>query len=474
MKNRRNTLYFSVQFRSLLVLLGLFSLMASAGCADNAEALSLWYEQPAKGWTEALPVGNGRLGAMVFGGIQAERIQLNEESVWAGPPVPDAPQGAYEALVEARKLIFEEKYADAERVIAGRFLGPRIAPRSHQTLGDLRLELKLPDAAPTNYRRDLNLDTAIAQTQFEVEGVIYTRHIFSSAPDDVLVVSMTASRPAALNLNVRLDRPADFETVSVGDNTLAMFGQARHDGKHKGVRFHTLLRADVRGGTCTPDGNTLAIADADSALLLLTAATDYNKNAPDEPLTDDLSGKCAVKIQKAIAKGFDSLKKAHLEDHRRLFRRVELDLGGAEAAAVPTDNGLPPSKPEKDDPPWPCSIFSTAAIFYRHLRPAICRNLQGIWNEHIAAPWNADYHLNVNLQMNYWPAEVANLSECHEPFFDYIEAPVPSARKTAQPVYRARGFVAHVESDVWRWTTPKRAHPMGKCALAAHGAPSTS
>jgi alpha-L-fucosidase 2 len=456
MKNGRQAVTILLQFRFFIVILVGFGVWISTGCAENAQELSLWYEQPAAAWTEALPVGNGRLGAMVFGGVGTERIQLNEASVWAGPPVPDAPQGAYEALVEARKLIFEEKYADAERVIARRFLGPRIAPRSYQTLGDLKLDMQLPEGEPKNYRRELNLDTAIAATRFEVEGVTYTRQVFSSTPDNVMVILLTVSQPAKLNLKVRLDRPADFETVAVGNTTLAMSGQAQHNGRHKGVRFHTALRADVRGGTCVADGNGLAIGNADSVLLLLAAATDYNKKSPYEPLTHNLSNVCTAQIETALAKGVDALRRAHLDEHRRLFGRVELDLGGADAAARPTDKRLADVKAGKDDPALAMLYFQYGRyLLIGSSRPGgLPANLQGIWNEHLEAPWNSDYHLNVNLQMNYWPAEVTNLSECHGPFFDYIEAHVPSARKTAQEVYRARGFVAHVESDVWHWTTP--------------------
>ena len=451
------TMTFTQIFKPLrFVLLAGLVLTGSGGYAESSQALSLWYEQPARAWTDALPVGNGRLGAMVFGGIETERIQLNEESVWAGPPVPDAPQGAYEAMVEARKLIFEEKYAEAQSVIGRRFLGPRIAPRSYQTLGDLRLEMELPSAASKKYRRELNLDSAIAATQFEVEGVTYTREVFSSAVDDVLVVSLAASKPGALRLKVRLDRPADFETVAVGDMALAMNGQAGHEGKHKGVHYQSLLRADVRGGTCSAEGNALVIRNADTVLLLLAAATDYNKKSPYEPLTSDLAEHCRGQVQKALAKGLDALKAAHLDDYRRLFRRVTLDLGGAEAAALPTDKRLEAVKAGKDDPSLAMLYFQYGRyLLIGSSRPGnLPANLQGIWNDLLAAPWNADYHLNINLQMNYWPAEVANLSECHEPFFDYIEALVPSAQKTAREVYQCRGFVAHVESDVWHWTTP--------------------
>ena len=439
-----------------LILLTGFVLAALPVRADTPDALTLWYQQPAKAWTDALPVGNGRLGAMVFGGVAAERIQLNEESVWAGPPVPEAPEGAYEALVEARKLIFEDKYAEAQSVIGRRFLGPRISPRSYQTLGDLRLEMDLPKSDATGYRRELNLDTAIAAVQFEVEGVTYTREVFSSAVDDVLVVSLAASKAGALNMKVRLDRPADFETVAAGDTALAMSGQAAHEGKHKGVRYQALLRADVRGGTCSAEENALVIRSADAVVLLLAAATDYNKTSPYEPRTADLAAQCGEQIQKALAKGVDALKAAHTDDHQRLFRRVTLDVGGAEAAALPTDKRLEAVKAGKDDPALAMLYFQYGRyLLIGSSRPGnLPANLQGIWNDQLAAPWNADYHLNINLQMNYWPAEVTNLSECHDPFFEYLEAHVAPAQKTAREVYHCRGFVAHVESDVWHWTTP--------------------
>ncbi len=433
-----------------------FVLWGVGAYAERQQTLSLWYQQPARRWTEALPVGNGRLGAMVFGGVQNERIQLNIDSLWAGPPVPQPPQGAYEALVEARKLFFEDQYAQAERIIARRFLGPRISPRSHQTLGDLRLEMRLPDTDINTYRRELNLDTAVATTTFEVDGVTYKREVFASAPDEVLVISLTASEPAALNLTVRLDRPADYETVAVGDSMLMISGQASHNGSHKGVRYHATLYADVSGGRSTTEGNALAIHDADAVRLLLTAATDYNQDDPYDPLTDDLRARCGGRLLEALAQSHETLKTAHIDDHRRLFRRVELDLGGSEAARIPTDKRLEAVSGGAHDPALVMLYFQ----FGRYLligssRPGtLPANLQGLWNEHIEAPWNADYHININMQMNYWPAEVTNLSECHDPFFDLVEALIPSGQKTAQEVYRCRGFVAHHTTDAWLWTTP--------------------
>lgn len=455
MKNSLKTSGIIFSLVHLLLFSGFFPIeLTEAG--KSPETLALWYESPAQKWTEALPVGNGRLGAMVFGGVGKERIQLNEESVWAGPPVPQPAPGAYEALAEARKLIFEGKYAEAESVIGRRFLGTRIAPRSHQTLGDMRLELGIDAANVKGYRRELNLDTAIAATTFEGEGIVYTQEVFASAPDNVLVVYLKTSRAGAINLKVHLDRPVDFETAASGTNALVMFGQAGHGEKQKGVRYHTTLYADCRGGTCSSEGNALVIQKADAVMFVLAAATDYNKKAPTEPLEINLAQHCMQQVEKALTKGYAALRTAHIEDHRRLFRRTALDLGGAEASTLPTDQQIEAVKAGKDDPALAMLYFQYGRyLLIGSSRPGdLPANLQGIWNDQIEAPWNADYHLNINLQMNYWPAEVCNLSDCHEPFFDYLEALVPSARKTAEEVYHSRGFVAHVESDVWHWTTP--------------------
>ncbi|MCI0498981.1 MAG: glycoside hydrolase family 95 protein [Planctomycetales bacterium] len=441
----------------------------------QTDGLMLWYQQPAEKWVEALPVGNGRLGAMVYGGIHQEKIQLNEESVWAGPPVPKAPDGAKEALPEIRTLLFEGKHAEAERLLMERFIGTRISPRSHQTLGDLTLDFALPQESATAYRRELNIDTAIAATTFTLSGVRYSRDVFSSPVDNVLVVVLRGDKPGSLTLKVTLNRHADFETTALDNTTLQMSGQVSQKGQHKGVRYLARLNVRLTGGKSIIDNNSLSIEKADEVILFLAAATDYNAADPSSPRTDDLAERCRKEIAVAAQKTPAQLRQDHVQRHQELFRRCQLWLGDSPQDKKPTDVRLEELKKGASDP----GLFVLYFQYGRYLligssRPGcLPANLQGIWNDSLEAPWNADYHTNINIQMNYWPAEVTNLSECHEPFFDYIDAYVPAGRKTAQTVYGCRGFVGHVEGDVWHWTDPAghpqwAMWPMGLTWCTAH------
>ena len=431
------------------------SLQNSDERVEGGEDVQLWYKQPARKWTEALPVGNGRLGAMVFGGTTQERIQLNEDTVWAGPPVPQDRVGAYKHIAEARKLIFEGKYSEAQRIMQSQVMGQRISPRSHQTLGDLRLTFP-PGQIIKDYRRELDLDTGIATTTFKKDGISYKREVFASVPDNAIVVRLTADKPGSISIDATLDRPADFELKGAEPGTLAMFGQVSQDGKHKGVKYHTQLRAKPQVGQLEINDKTISIKNADAVTLLLVAATDYNFNNPYKPLTRDLARMCARQLAAVGKKSYKRIKADHIAEHRRLFRRVNLDLGTTPAAAKPTDERLKALLEGAEDPALAALYFQ----FGRYLLICCSRpgcmpsNLQGLWNEHTAAPWNADYHININIQMNYWPAEVCNLSECHEPFFRLTKALLPSGRKTARDVYNCRGFVAHHTTDVWWHTSP--------------------
>jgi alpha-L-fucosidase 2 len=572
----------------------------SAGVAEgDFSDLKLWYNHPAAKWTEALPVGNGRLGAMVFGGTTSERIQLNEDTLWAGPPVPQDRVGAYEHIAEARKLIFEGKYSEAQGIMQREVMGPRISPRSYQTLGDIRIKMAgaeksagtvaltewrrggedgpansehtRPDFDDSNwqrltvkndkfardggavgvgkkavfrssfdltaeqlraglgtlalgpiddssviylngmevgrtnnwakphtfnvgnnlkqgknvlavvvgniggaggmtasvvlssgpasggpYRRQLDLDTAIATTTFEIDEVRYRREVFAGPVDQVVVVRLTANKPGSISVEVALDRPADFEVKPVGSDTLTMFGQASQGGKHKGVKYHTALQAKAEGGTVEIKDGKIAVAGADALTLLLSAATDYNFDNPYDPFDRDLARICAKQLASAGKRDFKRIRADHVAEHRRLFRRVSLDIGTTPAAEKPTDERLKALREGADDPALAALYFQ----FGRYLLISCSRpgcmpsNLQGLWSEHMAAPWNADYHININIQMNYWPAEVCNLSECHDPFFRLTEGLVPLGRKTARDVYNCRGFVAHHTTDAWLHTSP--------------------
>jgi alpha-L-fucosidase 2 len=457
MRDLKRIAIFALIFVSVLVT-GCSVLGAQAG-KDRVESwdnLKLCYDKPAQKWTEALPVGNGRLGAMAFGGTTQERIQLNEDTLWAGPPVPQDRVGAYEHIAEARKLVFQGKYSEAQSVMQRNVMGQRISPRSYQTLGDLRIEMPASIGPSESYKRELDLDTAIATTTFTADGTTYTREVFASPVDQAVVVHLTADKPGSISIDVGLDRPADFSIEAVAPDTLAMFGQASHKGNHKGVKYHSRLRARLEGGRLATKDKAISIRNADAVTLFLVAATDYNFNDPYKPLERDLARACDAQLAAVKTKSYEKLKAAHMAEHRRLFRRVNLDLGTTAAAAKPTDQRLQALRDGADDP----ALVGLYFQFGRYLLISCSRagsmpsNLQGLWNESLAAPWNADYHININIQMNYWPAEVCNLSECHDPFFRLTEALVPSGRKTARDVYNCRGFVAHHTTDAWFHTSP--------------------
>ncbi|KPK76762.1 MAG: hypothetical protein AMJ79_05525 [Phycisphaerae bacterium SM23_30] len=455
-----------MKYRSFVTVVILTIILWGSGCSvgsdDSSEGekplvrLCLWYDRPAEDWeSEALPVGNGRLGAMVFGGVQEERILLNEDTIWAGPPVPEARIESFRALKEARELFFEGLYGLGQQVVQDRLMSPRIAPRSYQPLGDLRLKFEL-EGEVSDYRRELDLETAIATTRFTQGDATFSREVFSSPVDQVIVVSITADKGGKITLEAALDRPADYTVRAEGPDRLVMFGQASQDGKHKGVKYETQLQAKIQGGEITAKEKVLRIVKADAAVLLLAAATDYNHARPKTPHTHDLGKICRDQLAAAGQKSYQELRKDHIAEHQRLFKRVELDLGVTAAANMPTDQRLEAVKDGQEDPQLIALYFQYGRyLLICSSRPGCMpANLQGLWNPHLEAPWNSDYHLNINLQMNYWPAEVGNLSECHEPFFDLIERLRPSGRITARLVFYCPGFTANHVTDAWLFTAP--------------------
>ena len=406
----------------------------------------LWYSAPAEEWVEALPVGNGRLGGMVFGRIADERIQLNEDTVWAGAPQDRDIPGAYRHLPEIRAMLFAGRYVEAERMIEETIMSERIFPKGYQTLGDLWLD-SAPSPGPSEYRREIDLETGVARTEWAVNGLSFRREVFSSAPHDVLVVRIESDRPGSISTTVRLDRPADA-SAAASSNELLLAGRAGHEGEQLGVRFEARLRVLAAGGTVRAEGKSLVIDKADSATLIVAAATNYLGQDPTEQTTGRLEA--AAKV------GYAGLREAHENDHRAIFNRVSLDLGGQDQRSRPIDERLRSVRSGSRDP----DLVATYFQFGRYLlmgssRPgSMPANLQGIWNDKIAPPWNSDYHININVQMNYWPADVANLSEMQEPLWDLLDNLRPRGRKTARDHYGARGFVAHHTTDAWWWTSP--------------------
>ena len=436
-----------------LVVCGIFftgSLVSGAesvgGNDEQWSRLKLWYDKPAGQWTEALPVGNGRLGAMVYGTVQTERLQLNEDTVWAGHPVDRDRVGAYKYLPEARRLIFEGKYVEAQRIMQRQFMGERLV-RSYQTLGDLRLRFG-GNGQVTDYRRQLDLDTATVTIKYRLGDAIFTREVFSSPVDQCIIVRLECDKPGQITFDANLWRPEDFTVETAGSDGIVMKGQATMKGEYRGVNFEARLKIIPEGGRLIATNEGVRLENADAATILIVASTNYHG--------DDPQAVCEKQLAAAAGEKYSELKKAHLAEHRRLFRRVALNLGNNSATDKPTDERLQDVKDGAEDP----ALFALYFQFGRYLLISSSRpgcmpaNLQGLWNEHIEAPWNCDYHININIQMNYWPAEVCNLAECHEPFFDLIDSLRPRGRKTARDVYNCRGFVAHHTTDAWFWTSP--------------------
>ncbi len=412
--------------------------------------LTLWFRNPAKAWVEALPVGNGQLGAMVFGGVAHERIQLNEHTLWSGHPVQDDDPKARETIGEMRKLLLDGKFAEANAVgRAWRPAQPRAKRPSYQALADLWLDFPETSGAPDYYRRELNLDTGIARTEIRAGGVRYNREVLVSHPDQAVVVRLAADRPGSLTFAVKLTREADAKAESAAPNRIVLHGQAADEG----VVFEARLEAHNEGGQVVPTPEGLSIKGANTVTLLLTAATNYRLHYPDFQ-GGDPSEAVAQRLQAVAAKPYERIRESHVSAHRRLFRRVELDLGGTDRSHLPTDERLAAIQKGGDDP----QLLAVYFQFGRYLLMSSSRpgtmpaNLQGIWAEGMAPPWQADYHVNINIQMNYWPAEVGNLSECHEPLFDFTDMLRDPGRRTAELEYGCKGWVVHYTTDPWGHT----------------------
>jgi hypothetical protein len=422
--------------------------------AVPVRGLTLWYDRPAGAWTEALPVGNGRLGAMVFGGVAEERIQLNEETIWAGPPFPTQREHGAEALAEARGLYFAGQPDKAEALLQAEALAPHISPRSYQPLGDLRLRFDGLGEV-TAYRRSLSLDHGIASTAFVAGGSLYTRRVAASYPDGVIAVQLRTDAPGGMSFAVALDRPADFETEVLGEDGLAIRGRAQHNGEHPGVRYEGRLRVRVEDGAVRAAEGGLRVEGASQATILLTGATDYNIADPFTALERDPGGACETVLASAAARSTRDLLARHVRDHAGLMSRVELDLGEG-ASRLPTDQRLALVRAGRADPGLEALYFQ----YGRYLLIASSRggdmpaNLQGLWNDQMEAPWNADFHSNINLQMNYWPALVGNLADCHLPLIRFIEGTAKEGAKTAQYYFGAPGWTAYHTQNPWFETAP--------------------
>ncbi|MEN8661020.1 MAG: glycoside hydrolase family 95 protein [Lentimonas sp.] len=410
------------------------------------EPLTLWYRKPATKWeTEALPLGNGRMGAMVFGGVDRERIQFNEETVWDGKYIDRHNPEALKALPDVQRLLFEGRNKEAKDLAGKTMMGIPARIKSYQTLGDLLFDFPDTDTVEA-YRRDLDLTTGIAKVSYRVDEVTYTREVFASEPDQVIAIRMTADRSRQLNFTARFDRRDAIMSEAPG-NRLVL------SGKLEGIHYEAQVLPRVKGGSVEVKDGQLIISNADEVTLLLTGATSY---VSVEDYSADAKARCEEVLKPVWKKSYAQIRTDHIADHQALFNRVQLDLGTTEAIKLPTDERLQAIKKGAHDPQFETLYFQ----FGRYLMMGSSRqgylpaNLQGKWCQNYKAPWSSDYHLNINFQMNYWPTQVSNLSECHLPYFDYIESLVPYGTNTAKQHYGADGWVVHHLSDIFGKTTP--------------------
>lgn len=463
------------------ILISIFSLAVLA-CNGPEEPLQppmkLWYDQPANAqlpddkngwkddqhWLSALPLGNGSLGVMVFGDVHQERLQLNEESMWSGSPDDNDNPAAYAALDSIRQLLFAGKFREASELTqqtqvckgagSGYGNGTQVPFGSFQTLGDLHIDMGT-QGAYQDYYRELDLDDAVARVSYTLDGVHYQRELFTSYPDQVLVARFTADQPGKISFRCTMDRPERYHST-IENEQLVMSGKLTDGKGGDGLAYMARLKAIPTGGEVSYEDTTLVVNNADEVILLLAASTDYQLKRPDYQGRDH-QRITAENIRQAAGKPYQQLFNGHLQEYQSYFKRVALDLQSADTLApIPTDQRLAHYRAQPADPYLESLLFQYGRyLLISASRPGtLPANLQGIWSNKIQTPWNGDYHTDVNIQMNYWPAEVTNLAEIHLPFFDLLSSLVEPGSRTAQVHYNAKGWVVHPITNVWGYTSP--------------------
>jgi alpha-L-fucosidase 2 len=445
------------------------------------QQLKVWYRQPAREWTEALPVGNGRLGAMVFGGTDEERLQLNEDTIWTGGPYDPAVDGAAGALAEVRRLVFAGRYMEAHELFGRRMMGKPIEQMKYQPLGNLILTLP-SQGEVTEYRRDLDLDQAVTSVSYRRAGVRYRREVLASPVHQVIVVRLTADRPGQVSFSAALRGVRNTQHSNYGTDyfrmdgappdALVLTGRTSSFLEVQGrVHYEARLVAQAEGGSVEVEGARMKVTNADSVTLLLAAASNFVNH---EDVSGDPHGRVEQVLRQVSGVSWERVRADHVAEHRRLFRRAALDLGTSDHAALPTDERVK-RLTSLNDP-------HLAALYFQYgrylmisssrvgTRPA---NLQGIWNDNSNPWWDSKYTTNINFEMNYWPAEVTNLAECHEPLVEMTKALAGPGGRVAKAHYGARGWVLHQNTDIWLAAAPMDGPtwgtwPMGGAWLATH------
>jgi alpha-L-fucosidase 2 len=430
-----------------ILFAGIFLLCLSCTPGEENLTLKLWYDRPATTWNEALPVGNGRLGAMVFGGVQKERIQFNEETLWTGGPHSYAHEGAVNHLEELRTLLREGKQEKAHELAMAEFMSVPLRQKEYQPFGDIYLEFP-GHQEYSEYSRELDISNAICRTSYKLGEVHYTREIFSSHPSQVIVIQLNADKAGSLDFNVSMDSPHVNSTVSYVNGRLHL-DVAVTDGVLLGTAG---IHVETDGKLSEEEGK-IGVRDASTATLRLSAATSFISY---EDVSGDPRSKMQNYLEASLGSTYADLKKAHIADYRELFDRFSLDLGSNGRDTIPTDRRLLKFMDDPEDP----SLISLYTQYGRYLMISASRpgtqpsNLQGIWNQDVKPAWGSKYTVNINAEMNYWPAEISNLGDCHEPLFRMVEDCAETGRRTAAEHYGAEGWVLHHNTDLWRGTAP--------------------
>ena len=435
-----------------LILYLFFIGVSTVGFPQTRPALKLWYTTPANAvWENALPIGNGRLGAMVYGNVAKETIQLNEHTVWSGSPNRNDNPDALAALPQVRQLIFDGKQKEAEQLANKSILTKKSHGQMFQPVGNLNLTFDGHETY-TNYYRDLDIERAVAKTSYTVGDVTYTREVLASFPDNVIVIHLTASKPGKLSFSASYStQHKPFESKTSSANELTLSGTTSdHEGVKGMVKFKSITRIKPEGGTLSTNDTTLTVKGANAATVYVAIATNFTNY---KDLSGDENARAATYLNKAYPKSFAVILNPHITTYQKFFNRVKLDLGATEAAKLPTDERLSNFRSVNDP--------QLVTLYYQYGRYLLisssqpggqAANLQGIWNNKMRPPWDSKYTININAQMNYWPAERTNLAELHEPFLRMVKELSETGQETAKVMYGARGWMAHHNTDIWRAT----------------------
>ena len=452
----------------------IFVILFFLGTIIQAQDLTLWYDEPSKAWEDALPIGNGRIGAMVYGNPVVEYLQLNDDSMWPGSPEWENPPATRQDLDEVRRLLFAGDINAAQNLYVQQFSRKSIT-RSHQTLGDLNI--RLGHQQVSSYQRELDLRTGIAAVSYLHNGYQVTRRILASAPDRVMVMEITTTDPRGLNFSMHLSRPLDHDrstavTTGEGDRTLHMQGEVTQLGgklDNEPMPINHGIQFDTRVGVWAPEAqidvsaDSLMLRNGKKVTIYIVNNTSY--------YGQDFQERSARDLQAVLGRSFEELADRHIQDYQGYFNRVSLDLEGPDYSNLTTTQRLERVREGADDPRLEALLFH----YGRYLLISCSRpgtnpaNLQGLWNRHIEAPWNADYHLNINIQMNYWPAEVTNLSDLTEPFFSFVDRVIERGKSTAQVNYGMQGAVLPHATDLWAPAWLRAATPFWGSWLGAGG-----